>query len=85
MGEDGTTRRRLDGTEHAGWVRAKTGTLDGVSALSGYAAVEGRPPVAFSILFNDIAVGSTALARRTQDEIVEEIRAWVLNARTAER
>ena len=41
--------------------------------------------MAFSILFNDIAVGSTALARRTQDEIVEEIRAWVLNAKTAER
>lgn len=83
MGTDGTTRRRLDDTEHAGWIRAKTGTLDGISALSGYAAVEGRRPVAFSILFNDIPLGSTAIARRTQDEIAGAIHAWIASTMRA--
>ncbi|MGB1700938.1 MAG: D-alanyl-D-alanine carboxypeptidase/D-alanyl-D-alanine endopeptidase, partial [Nannocystaceae bacterium] len=35
MGKDGTTRRRLSDPPHAGWIRAKTGTLDHVSALTG--------------------------------------------------
>src|SRR5690606_34631436 len=45
MGEDGTTRSRLDGSSADGWVRVKTGTLDGVSALSGYIGLLGRRPV----------------------------------------
>ncbi len=78
MGTDGTTRRRLRQTPHAGWIRAKTGTLDHISALTGYAAVEGRAPVAFSILFNDLPLGSTAYARQTQDRIVEAVHGWLM-------
>ena len=71
MGRDGTTRsRNRDGTA-AGWVRVKTGTLDGVSALSGYAGARGRDPIAFSILFNDLPKGHTGQARAIQDRIAE--------------
>lgn len=78
MGTDGTTRRRLARTPHAGWIRAKTGTLDHISTLTGYAAVEGRTPVAFSILFNGIPLGSTAYARSTQDKIAVAIHRWLI-------
>ncbi len=52
-GRDGTTRWRLDDPETAGRVRAKTGTLENVSALSGYARTRSGETVAFSILVND--------------------------------
>ncbi len=71
MGRDGTTRSRNREGTAADWVRVKTGTLDGVSALSGYAGARRRDPIAFSILFNDIPKGNTAQARAVQDRIVE--------------
>jgi D-alanyl-D-alanine carboxypeptidase/D-alanyl-D-alanine-endopeptidase (penicillin-binding protein 4) len=71
MGVDGTTRRRLDESPARRWIRAKTGTLDGVSALSGYAGAEGRAPIAFSILMNDLGRWETGAARRVQNEIAE--------------
>jgi serine-type D-Ala-D-Ala carboxypeptidase/endopeptidase (penicillin-binding protein 4) len=71
MGVDGTTRRRLRGSDVSGWVRAKTGTLDGVSALSGYAGAEGRDPIAFSILFNDLRRSDATRARAVQNRIAE--------------
>lgn len=71
MGVDGTTRKRLDESPARRWVRAKTGTLDGVSALSGYAGAEGRAPIAFSILMNDLGRWETGAARRVQNEIAE--------------
>jgi D-alanyl-D-alanine carboxypeptidase/D-alanyl-D-alanine-endopeptidase (penicillin-binding protein 4) len=48
-GVDGTTRNRFRGTASAHRVRAKTGTLSGVSCLSGFVG-DGRDILAFSIL-----------------------------------
>ncbi len=50
-GKDGTTRFRMDATE--GRLRAKTGTLENVTSLSGYVETAGRERLAFSILVND--------------------------------
>jgi len=69
-GEDnGSWRRRLAAPPYRGNVFAKTGTLDGVSALSGYAkAVSGRT-YAFSILANRVHGD----ARHSEDRIVMAI------------
>jgi len=50
---DGTLRRRLGPTEGRRLVRAKTGRLADVVALSGYAPVEPGRPAVFSLLVND--------------------------------
>lgn len=71
MGVDGTTRRRLRDTPAAGWLRVKTGTLDGVSALSGYAGAPGRKPIAFCIVFNGLNKSDTSAARKVQDQVAE--------------
>ena len=73
MGVDGTARSRLDDTAAERWVRVKTGTLDGISALSGYVGAKNRKPIVFSLLFNDLPGQSTASARSIQDEIVDAI------------
>ncbi|WP_428389810.1 D-alanyl-D-alanine carboxypeptidase/D-alanyl-D-alanine endopeptidase [Mucisphaera sp.] len=65
-GVDGTLRRRL--TDIPGAVRAKTGTITGASALSGYVVTaEGRELV-FSILFNRNQ--TSRAARALQDDAV---------------
>jgi D-alanyl-D-alanine carboxypeptidase len=58
-GVDGTLERRLRGGPAYARVRAKTGTLRGVSALSGYAG-----PFAFSILVNRRGLNPWAHGRR---------------------
>lgn len=52
-GEDGTIRRRFGDSNLAGLLRAKTGTLDGVSALAGYAPSADGELIAFAIVLND--------------------------------
>jgi D-alanyl-D-alanine carboxypeptidase/D-alanyl-D-alanine-endopeptidase (penicillin-binding protein 4) len=52
---DGTLRLRMEGTDAAGRLRAKTGTLDRVTALSGFVQSLGGERFAFSILVNDWA------------------------------
>ena len=69
-GKDGTLDERMEGTAAAGRCRAKTGTITGVSTLSGYCDA-GRGTVAFSLLMN--GVGSYEAARQIQDKMTIEI------------
>jgi D-alanyl-D-alanine carboxypeptidase/D-alanyl-D-alanine-endopeptidase (penicillin-binding protein 4) len=76
-GVDGTLTQRMTALPHARIVRAKTGTLDDVIALSGY--VLGRTPdqaVAFSILLNGVR-GKQAVARALADAIVAQIAGFL--------
>lgn len=66
-GEDnGSWRRRMAAAPYRGNVMAKTGTLSGVSALSGYAKAVSGKSYAFSILCNR----ASGDARHAQDRIV---------------
>lgn len=72
-GADGTIRSRYHAKFAKRYVRAKTGTLESVSALSGYVFdIKGQRPIAFSILVNN-ASGYVAAARKYQEEIVTAI------------
>ena len=77
-GQDGTLTGRLKGETVRGHVRAKTGTLDHVSALSGYLHVEASSAgplntntntLAFSVILNQFS-GSRTAAREAVDEVV---------------
>ena len=71
MGADGTTRSRLKESDARGFIRVKTGTLDDVSALSGYVGATGRDPIAFAVLINNLDRKQRARARTLQDELAE--------------
>jgi D-alanyl-D-alanine carboxypeptidase/D-alanyl-D-alanine-endopeptidase (penicillin-binding protein 4) len=75
-GEDGTLADRMQGTAAEGKVRAKTGTLPGVSCLSGYVEGAGNPRLAFSVLMNDLTCPVSA-ARDLQDEMAAEMARYV--------
>ncbi|HEX6124459.1 MAG TPA: D-alanyl-D-alanine carboxypeptidase/D-alanyl-D-alanine-endopeptidase [Pyrinomonadaceae bacterium] len=67
-GVDGTLRRRFVGTRAAGNVRGKTGTIDQVSALSGYVTTAAGEELVFSMVVNGINEASVRTA--AIDEIV---------------
>ncbi len=67
-GKDGTLARRMKGTPAAGKVRAKTGTMKGVSALAGYTVTADGEPVAFSMIMQNF-VGPDQRIRDLQDRI----------------
>ena len=82
-GEHGTLRARLRRSGKR--VRAKTGTMDGISGLSGVIMGEdGAPQVAFSILSNVRAGGASAAVRRKRAEdaivtaVLVALDAWAL-------
>jgi D-alanyl-D-alanine carboxypeptidase/D-alanyl-D-alanine-endopeptidase (penicillin-binding protein 4) len=68
-GEDGTLDWRFARTSARGRIRAKTGTLGHVTALSGYASTEGGRNLAFSIYVNNFSVASSYI-RSLVDRIV---------------
>ena len=66
-GEDGTLRKRMRGTKAAGNVHAKTGTVEGVSTLSGYCQAANGNMLCFSIMNQGIRHTSTG--RNFQDRV----------------
>ena len=68
-GLDGTLENRLENIDSTTTVLAKTGSLSGVSCLSGYIISKTNSPLAFSILINGF-VNSSLPYRNLQDEIV---------------
>lgn len=67
-GVDGTLSNRMQDVSAEKMLRAKTGTLSGVSALAGYAVTADDEVFAFGILISHY-VGSAIPARDIQDQI----------------
>ena len=64
-GVDGTLQRRFRKEDLLRRVRAKTGKIAGVTALSGYAVNESDETFAFAILMNDYRCGTETIKRLT--------------------
>jgi len=72
-GVDGTLKHRFLAFKQARSIHAKTGTLDNVIALSGYAfRPDASSPVAFSLIVSGIA-GKHAEIRKRVDELVSGV------------
>jgi D-alanyl-D-alanine carboxypeptidase/D-alanyl-D-alanine-endopeptidase (penicillin-binding protein 4) len=69
-GRSGTLRNRMGGTAASGRCAAKTGTLIGVSALSGYCTTTGGIRVAFSLIENKVC---NSCAKKVEDRMVSAI------------
>jgi serine-type D-Ala-D-Ala carboxypeptidase/endopeptidase (penicillin-binding protein 4) len=74
MGEYGTLRKRLRGSAAQGIVHAKTGSLNGVSSLAGFAQTADQTEAHFAMVFNELA--STADGVRAGNAIAESIVAF---------
>jgi D-alanyl-D-alanine carboxypeptidase/D-alanyl-D-alanine-endopeptidase (penicillin-binding protein 4) len=77
-GVDGTLHKRFRDTRNERSIRAKTGTLAGSIALSGYVlGPPGKDTLVFSILFNKVP-GKAAQARAAADKLVDLLhdRQW---------
>jgi D-alanyl-D-alanine carboxypeptidase/D-alanyl-D-alanine-endopeptidase (penicillin-binding protein 4) len=70
-GVDGTLRSRFLNEEYLGRIMAKTGSLAGVSSLSGFAFSRSRGPLAFAVLTNGI--GKQYRADFVEDEMARAL------------
>ena len=80
-GVDGTLSHRMQGVSAAKVLRAKTGTLSGVSTLAGYTVTADDEVFAFGILISHY-VGSATPARDIQDKIGNYLTAFSRHAAT---
>ncbi|MBU1356447.1 MAG: D-alanyl-D-alanine carboxypeptidase/D-alanyl-D-alanine-endopeptidase [Candidatus Edwardsbacteria bacterium] len=71
-GTDGTLSRRLMEDEYKGIIRAKTGTLTGVSSLAGFVSGPNNKTYCFAIMFNNYTSKANAI-RALQDSIVARL------------
>jgi len=72
-GVDGTLANRFKGTAAAGNIRGKTGTIDQVSALSGYITTAGGEQLVLSIVVNGVNV------TRERTALIDEIAVSLAN------
>ena len=70
-GYDGTLQKRMIGTEAEGNVRAKTGTVTGISSLAGYLTTASGHVLAFAII--NQGINSSAMGRAFQDKVCQEL------------
>jgi D-alanyl-D-alanine carboxypeptidase/D-alanyl-D-alanine-endopeptidase (penicillin-binding protein 4) len=73
-GKEGTVDERMHGTAAYGRCRTKTGTLTGVSNLSGYCFNTSGRIMVFSVLMN--SVGNLSLAHLDQDRIAGAVAGY---------
>ena len=71
-GVDGTLKYRLTSEDMKGNVHAKTGSMSGVSSLSGYMKTTSGRKLVFSILINHI-VGKITKGRALEDQICQTL------------
>ncbi len=67
-GVDGTMKKRMKNTAGEGWVKAKTGFLDGIVSLSGYAGRRNGDTFMFSFLYN--GPREETIVREAFDQII---------------
>ena len=72
-GRDGTLRTRFQGTPAVGRILAKTGSMESVSTLSGYAETIQGGHLAFSLMVNN-EVGSQQDVR----EVLDQLCLWII-------
>lgn len=73
-GMDGSMRNRLTRQPYRGRVLGKTGSLSGVSSLSGYVLNrQARPAIAFSIMINRVPGGKRSEAKRIEDDLCKSL------------
>jgi serine-type D-Ala-D-Ala carboxypeptidase/endopeptidase (penicillin-binding protein 4) len=75
-GEDGTLENRLRNTSAAGRIYAKTGSLEHIRAMSGYASTRRGARLVFALFGNndpEKAADATAVFDATCEAMVEEI------------
>ena len=71
-GVDGTLKGRMNRTLADGNVRAKTGMVNKVRALSGYATTKDGEELVFSMIVNFYG-GPTGMANQIQDQVCERM------------
>jgi serine-type D-Ala-D-Ala carboxypeptidase/endopeptidase (penicillin-binding protein 4) len=69
----GSLSQRFRGTEGRGWVRAKTGTLTGTSALAGLATTREGHTLVFALVSNNVPVLDTLDARVALDDLATRL------------
>lgn len=79
-GVDGTLAGRMHGLAAEGVLHAKTGSLSGVSTLSGYTTGRDGTELAFSIMMAHF-IGSTASFRKIQDRLCDVLARYVQSRR----
>lgn len=74
-GIDGTLHKRMIGTAAENNFRGKTGTLNGVSSISGYVTNGNDDDIIICLMF-EIKKGGASKYKRIQDRIIETIARW---------